>query len=155
MVCIIYDVRFHAAKPRTSRWDYVEQHNVLLPDEYDIIHHDLEPYYGISPRDFRALESEQEAHPDSWTMGKAGSHGVMLVNMSLHEHSMQMHLSVAYEMLDTLKPVQDHLPHFRAVFNPHDNPYIVSSHDFKEQARAAAREGACTLLSTDSHKLSK
>jgi hypothetical protein len=119
---------------------------VLLPDEYDMIHDDLEVFWGISPADFRALEFETEGHQDSWTMGKTGPHGVMLVNMSLLDHSMQMHLSVAYELLDTFRPIQDHLPHFRAVFNPHDNPYIVTSHEFKERALEAAKAGKCTFL---------
>lgn len=105
-----------------------------------MIHHDLEPYWGISPLDLRALESEQETDAYTWTMGKADSKGVMLVNMTLAGPAMQMHLTVAYQLLDTLKPVEEHLPYFRAVFNPHDNPTTVASYDFKEQAKAAARD---------------
>jgi hypothetical protein len=124
------------------RSDYAEEHGVL-PDEYDTIHRDLEPYWGLSPADFRALESEQEAHADNWKMGKTGLHGVMLVNMTLAGPTTEMHLSVAHEILDTLKPIEAHLLHFSANFNPYDNPYITASDEFREQARTAVRDGTC------------
>lgn len=140
-----YRRRYGRAPPKgfDRWWDYVEAHDVILPDEYDIIHHDLEPYWAYSPDDIHAIQSRQEAHEDSWTMGTAGTHGVALVNMTLMPHSREMHLTAAEEMLDTLRPVQEHLQPFRAVFNPHDAPYVVASADFKEQAHAAIKAGKC------------
>jgi hypothetical protein len=116
---------------------------VLLPDEYDLIHHDLAHYWALSPDDFRALAARQEAHEDSWTMGTVGAHGVALVNMTLQPHSRGMHLAAAEEMLATLRPVQAHLPHFRAVFNPHDGPYVLASHDYMVQAHTAIKTRKC------------
>jgi hypothetical protein len=128
------------------RWDYIEEHNVQLPDEYDLITHDLEAFWGLSPTDLRALQSSLEGHPDSWTMGKTGAYGMMLVNMSLQDNGMSTHLAAAYEMLDTLRPVQDMLPGFRAVFNPHDSSWIGRSEEFQSMARRAVKAGKCVYL---------
>ncbi|KIM52545.1 hypothetical protein SCLCIDRAFT_60830, partial [Scleroderma citrinum Foug A] len=32
-------------------WDYIVEHNVQLPDEYDEIYYDLEPFWGVDPED--------------------------------------------------------------------------------------------------------
>jgi hypothetical protein len=124
----------------------VEEHNVQLPDEYDLINEDLEPYWAVSPKDLHKLESGLEEYTDTWTMGKSGVHGMMVLNMSLQASSTEMHLAAAYELIDTLKPVQEHMPHFRAVVNPHDNPRFVSSHQFKTMAKAAVNAGKCECL---------
>jgi hypothetical protein len=134
------------------RWDYVEEHNVQLPDEYDLISSDLEAFWGVSPTDLRALQSALEGHPDSWTMGKTGAYGIMLVNMSLLDNSMSTHLAAAYEMLDTLRPVQDMLPRFRAVFNPHDNPWIGKSEEFQALTRRAVEAGKCRYIPLSSSR---
>jgi hypothetical protein len=125
------------------RWDYVEEHNVLLPDEYDTITNDLELFWGISPQDMRDLETQLEGKQDTWTMGKTNYHGMMIVNMSLLDNTMKMHLDAAHLVLDTLRPVQDNLPHVRAVFSPHDTPDYSVSHEFRSLSRAAARAGKC------------
>lgn len=46
-------------------------------------------------------------------------------------------------MIDTLKPVEDLLPPFRAVFSPHDNPTMGSSWQWMEKARQAIKAGKC------------
>ena len=52
------------------RWDYVQANDVQLWDEYDQIYHDLEPFWGMEPRELIALHAEQKLQPDSYTLGK-------------------------------------------------------------------------------------
>ena len=52
------------------RWQYVIEHNVQLPDEYDQIHHDLEPFWGVAPADLLKTQEELEKKKDSYTLGK-------------------------------------------------------------------------------------
>lgn len=132
------------------RWDYVEANNVQLPDEYDQIWRDIEPFWAHRPQDLRALAYDAEGNSapwwDSFTIGKIGKHAIGLVNVSLHEEQLQAHLKSAYEMIDTLKPVEDQLPPFRAVFSPHDNPTQGISWQWMEQAKTAVKEGKCGFL---------
>jgi hypothetical protein len=116
---------------------------VQMPDEYDRIHDDLAPYWGLSPAAFRGLEHAHEAHQETYTLGRVGAHGVMVVNMSLPNQGMKGHLQGAYEIADTLAPVQEHLPPFRAVFSPHDNPTVGLSAEWRALALKAVREGRC------------
>jgi hypothetical protein len=116
---------------------------VQMPDEYDRIHEDLAPYWGLSPAAFRGLEQAHEAHEETFTLGRVGAHGVMVVNMSLPNNGMKGYLQGAYEIADTLAPVHEHLPPFRAVFSPHDNPTIGFSAEWRALALKAVREGRC------------
>lgn len=43
------------------RWEYVQQHRVLLPDEYDRIYHDIEPFWAIEPTELAKSQSQLEA----------------------------------------------------------------------------------------------
>lgn len=42
------------------RWAYVTKHKVQLPDEYDRIHDDLEPLWGVDPTVLRSLQAARE-----------------------------------------------------------------------------------------------
>ncbi len=44
LVCALCLARSRVAE--YPRWSYVTEHNVQLPDEYDQIHNDLEPFWG-------------------------------------------------------------------------------------------------------------
>jgi hypothetical protein len=126
-----------------NRWDYVEENNVQLPDEYDQIHRDLEIFWSLRPAQLRQIQLEREGEPDTFTVGKIGRHRLGIVNMTLIDNMMQMHLKAAYEMIDVLKPVEQLLPPFRAIFSPHDNPSLVLSWELKQEALQAIKEGRC------------
>jgi len=118
-------------------WRYVEEHNVQLPDEYDQIWRDLEPYWGFDPVDLRAIESDLESKVDCFTLGKAGSGPISIVNMSLREGEYGPPPS-AYDFLELLEPIEHLLPPFRAVFSPNDSPNRLTEYDIKALALEAA-----------------
>jgi hypothetical protein len=126
------------------RWRYVEKHNVQLPDEYDQIWRDLEPFWGIDPVDLRAIQSDLEAKSDCFTLGKTDSSPVSIVNISLREGQHEPAPSV-HDFIELLKPVENLLPPFRAVFSPNDSPNRLTDHDIKAMALQAVATKTCEL----------
>ncbi|KII83965.1 glycosyltransferase family 90 protein [Plicaturopsis crispa FD-325 SS-3] len=137
-----YERRYHRKPPLgfEAWWIYVEENNVQLPDEYDQIYRDLEPFWGMDPRDLQRLVAEREAHVDSYTIGKAAGSPIGFVNMTLPEdpEKRKALLSGAWGLLELLEDVQDFIPPFRAVFSPHDNPDLAIDYELKTMALEAA-----------------
>ncbi|KAF9450823.1 glycosyltransferase family 90 protein [Macrolepiota fuliginosa MF-IS2] len=117
-------------------WEYVEQHNVQLPDDYDQIWHDIEPFWGLDPADLQRVQSEQEGHSESYTIGKGVGEPIKIVNQSLSKPEL---MRASEGILSLLKPIEEHLPPFRAVMSPLDNPYAFFDYDVKQAALRAAR----------------
>lgn len=132
----------------TCRWRYAELHNVQLPDEYDQIWSDLEPFWGMDPVDLNRLQLQHEGHIDSFTLGKNEGESIKLLNVSVSDPSHwedKNLLRGAEDILDLLQDVQHHLPPFRAVVSPHDNPTLFSDFDSKSLALKAASKHSCKL----------
>lgn len=130
------------------RWTYVQQHDVELPDEYDQIYEDLEPFWGMDPRDLQRIQFEWEAHFDTYTIGKTKDGPMKLVNSSLaavQPGTFDLR-DGAYMIIDLLKDVEDKIPPFRAIFSPHDNPNLHTDWELRDQALQHAAAGTCTYL---------
>jgi hypothetical protein len=54
-----------------SRWKYVDDNNVQLPDEYDFLHRNLEIFWGVSPSILEQRRSEWATSPGTFSIGKA------------------------------------------------------------------------------------
>lgn len=128
------------------RWRYVEENNVQLPDEYDQIYEDLEPYWGMDPNDLQDIVREWEAHEDSYTIGKAMDGLIGLANYSLgpgNDH-IQKEITIGVSHItDLLEDVEEFIPPFRAVFSPHDNPNLHTDFELRSQALRHAAAGTC------------
>ena len=48
------------------RWDYAMKHGVQLPDEYDGIHDNLEPFWAIHPQVLRDSEEIWEREKEQY-----------------------------------------------------------------------------------------
>ncbi|KAG6887518.1 hypothetical protein C0995_014656 [Termitomyces sp. Mi166 len=131
------------------RWEYVQEHNVQLPDEYDQIYEDLEPFWGMDPRDLQRLQFEWEGHSDSYTIGKTDDGPIMIVNYSLPDvrPSTFDFTDGAYQIMELLEDVEDKIPPFRATFSPHDNPNLPTDWELRSQAIKHAAAGTCMRLS--------
>lgn len=128
------------------RWDYVEKYQIQLPDEYDQIFKDLEPFWGIDPKDLQVIQREWEAHSDTFTVGKdAMKESIGLKNFSNPQNDGGPNglAKGAYQIAELLKEVEGSIPPFRAVFSPHDSPNLSTDFELKQQALKAAEEGTC------------
>lgn len=147
-----YIRRYRRAPPKgfDAWWRYAELHNVQLPDEYDQIWSDLEPFWGMDPVDLNRLQLQHEGHIDSFTLGKNEGESIKLLNVSVSDPSHwedKNLLRGAEDILDLLQDVQHHLPPFRAVVSPHDNPTLFSDFDSKSLALKAASKHSYLNLS--------
>lgn len=130
------------------RWQYVQRNNVQLPDEYDQIYHDLEPFWGVDPLDLQAVQSEMEKKEWSYTVGKVTDGPIDIVYETLpKERRTELHQR-ASEVVDLLKDVQIFIPPFRAVFSPWDNPDLLSDYQTRATAIDAASARTCTYQSS-------
>src|ERR1700761_406911 len=98
-----------------QRWNYVQKHNVRLPDEYDLIDHQLAPFWGLSPVILASLQRVMETEALS-----TGNYFILVNNASgLHaEYARDAHLQPRIgELLKFLGELDEwrHVPPFRAV----------------------------------------
>ncbi|KAG2351992.1 glycosyl transferase family 90-domain-containing protein [Suillus spraguei] len=136
-----YKRRYHRLPPIHFEkwWDYVVAHNVQLPDEYDEIYHDLEPFWGIDPLDFQKTREELEAKEHTVVIAKTDEGPfIEVVDYHLPHDDVQRLLGGIEHVLELLQGVEDFLPPFRAVFSPHDNPSMLSDYGVKSMALEAA-----------------
>ncbi|RDB16600.1 Beta-1,2-xylosyltransferase 1 [Hypsizygus marmoreus] len=135
-----YKRRYRRPPPRgfDQWWRYAMKHNVQLPDEYDTIYHDLEPFWGIEPKDLLAIRDELELKKDSFTVGQTDSNGVGVVNYAFNEGTYKQLIKGSEKIVDLLKDVEEFLPSFRAVISPHDAPNRLSDYGVKSAALEAA-----------------
>ncbi|KAH7912619.1 glycosyl transferase family 90-domain-containing protein [Hygrophoropsis aurantiaca] len=120
-------------------WNYVTEHNVQLPDEYDDIYRDLEPFWGIHPEDLRRTQAELETRTDVVTVEKvASAPQINLVNTSLPADRYDELLQTIYNIIDLMGDIEHQLLPFRATFSPHDNPSMLSDYRIKSMALEAA-----------------
>ncbi|KAL0959266.1 hypothetical protein HGRIS_014536 [Hohenbuehelia grisea] len=147
-----YKRRYKRPPPRgfDKWWKYAQEHNVQLPDEYDQIHRDLEPFWGVNPIELQHIQRDWEASLETYTIGKEGG-PLSVLNSSFPSHFTQQHrdrlMGGAYEFIDLLKDIGEHLPPFRAVFSPHDNPNHLIDFELMSSALAAAEDGGFVDLS--------
>lgn len=110
----------------------------------------MEPFWGIDPSDLQRLQAVQEAHSDSFTLGKDELSGVKIVNTSFSDPANweEKHLlRGAQDLVNLLRSIEHLLPPFRAVFSPHDNPNLLSDYGAKKMALDAAAKRSCECQS--------
>ncbi|KAJ7601127.1 glycosyl transferase family 90-domain-containing protein [Mycena floridula] len=137
-----YQRRYKRDPPKgfDSWWNYVKLHNVQLPDDYDSIHDDLEPFWGLQPNDLIQSLSEQESRTDhdSYTIAKNDTTRVGVVHTSFAPGKYEDLISGSVRIVDLLRDVDEFLPSFRAVFSPHDVPMRLSDYNVKKAHLNAA-----------------
>lgn len=125
-----------------GRWNYVQEHKVMLPDEYDQIWRDLEPFWAMEPSDLQKLVEDEQAEVETYTIGRDNmTSPVALVNYTFAdpEHWKEKNaLRGADDIVELLKDVQQHLPPFRAVISPMDNPMLLADARTRGQLLTAA-----------------
>ncbi|KAG8710312.1 Glycosyltransferase Family 90 domain containing protein [Ceratobasidium sp. 423] len=118
-------------------WDYATAHNVQLPDEYDTIFHDLEPFWGIAPHVLRETQRGWEKQDGTYTL--ASENGKISVGVHTLGKSVDELLPRANEQVRLLSEVARWLPDFRATFTAHDGPYQFINWELKSSALKAAK----------------
>ncbi|KAG6809034.1 hypothetical protein H0H92_001866 [Tricholoma furcatifolium] len=122
-------------------WDFAQEMEDQLPDEYDSIHRALEPFWGIDPLDLARIQATQETRPDTFTLAKNATHDTNLIwtSFSNPERWEENRLLHGYdEIRKFLDPVEPALRPFRAVFSPHPEPSLMSDYHVRKAFLDAA-----------------
>ena len=125
-----------------ARWAYVVRHDVHLPDEYNEIYEDMEPFWGIDPRELANTQSMLENKPGLVTIAKTKT-SVEIVRSTIPEADAPL-LKVVNKVLALLDDVAPELPPFRFSLSPHDRPDMLSDWRIEQIAREAAANGTST-----------
>ncbi|EDQ99870.1 uncharacterized protein LACBIDRAFT_295861 [Laccaria bicolor S238N-H82] len=136
-----YRRRYSRAPPKGFElwWDYVQKHNVQLPDEYDQMHNDLEPFWGLEPPDLFEIQKELEKKKDSYTLGKTKQNDpVSVLTYAFDEGRYDQLIYGSVNIVKLFREIQDFLPPFRATFSPHDGPNRLSDYAVKLATLEAA-----------------
>ncbi|KAH0581650.1 hypothetical protein H2248_011347 [Termitomyces sp. 'cryptogamus'] len=125
-------------------WDFAQEMEDRLPDEYDSISRELEPFWGMDPVDLAKIQAELETRVDTFTILKTSTNDTNLVATSFSDPENWERndlLRGLKETLDLLDPVEPALRPFRAVFSPYPEPRLLSDYNVKKTFLDAAAAG--------------
>ncbi|KAF8882096.1 glycosyl transferase family 90-domain-containing protein [Infundibulicybe gibba] len=147
-----YKRRYSRLPPRgfDKWWEYAQHHNVQLPDEYDQIWRDLEPFWGVNPLDLEDNLVQQEGG-NFYIIGKDEDSGITLLRpepSDIPAWEEKNYIRGAYEIMDLLRTIQDDLPPFRALISSFDNPSLLNDYTIKSLAIAAATKRSYVNITT-------
>ncbi|KAF5367754.1 hypothetical protein D9758_009860 [Tetrapyrgos nigripes] len=137
---IEYERRYNRPPPVNfdKWWNYIQKHEVLLPDEYDQIHEDLEHYWGVDPVELaeEALRKEKVVGVDTYTFGKTTwDEGLEFLNWSLPGQE-----GTQYDMMQGGWWMMDMLEGYGPAWAEDDDHVPKSKRDEKASAAEAKEE---------------
>lgn len=122
-------------------WDFVVKHDIQLPDEYDEIYNDIEPYWGLDPADVAKSIEEAEMRDSMFTLAKTSSnHGLEIV-YSTFAGTDDSFRERTTAIIDLTREFGSDLPPMRIPFYPHDTPTMHTDWRIKQMALDAAKRG--------------
>ncbi|KAG9311109.1 glycosyl transferase family 90-domain-containing protein [Chiua virens] len=145
-----YRRRYRRAPPLgfDKWWEYVVKHRVQLPDEYDEIHHDLEPFWGIDPSELARTQKELEIQGGVVTVEKTKDNPQFKVINTTLTPERQYLIRGINNILGLIRDVELDMPPVRLTVSPFDNPAMMSDWQIRSMALEAAANGT-TLKRSD------
>ena len=123
------------------------KHDVQLPDEYDAIFTNLEPFWAIDPQVFRKSVEKGEREKGQYyiVFGKQSTTSPIeiLQNLMPPVDKRPVFSSRIQKIIDWVQEFSEFLPEFRALMSPHDNPGNLWDWKVKVRAFEAAANGTC------------
>ncbi|GFZ43509.1 hypothetical protein JCM24511_01229 [Saitozyma sp. JCM 24511] len=165
-----YRRRYGRAPPKgfDRWWAYVEANDVQLPDEYDQIYKDLDPFYALPPRTIQALVTEAASRGGMYTVYCPGVSALPksddeevdpeatectydINTAGLHEGAQRIARERAEGQISLLEDIRDQLEEVEAVFYSEDVPWQFVGHEYKGALEDAAAVGE--YLNVEEHDL--
>lgn len=118
------------------------RHHILLPDEYDEIFEDIEPFMGINPQDLARNQQELEMRDGVVTVEKTDAQPRLeIVHSTLPKDRERELQDTIRNIIAVVREVEHDLPPLRITFSPYDNPDMLSDWQIKTMALEAAANG--------------
>ncbi|KPV74647.1 glycosyltransferase family 90 protein [Rhodotorula graminis WP1] len=132
-----YRRRYKRNPPRgfDKWWAYAKANRVILVDEYDQIHRDLEPFWALEPQDLahrvRVMQERDETFTIQVTDGKVAEVGE------------QAFLRRAKDLGDLIRRFSDYVPDVNLTFTRHDQPACQLDYYHRDRMVELAQLGEC------------
>ncbi|KZO90801.1 glycosyltransferase family 90 protein [Calocera viscosa TUFC12733] len=145
-----YRRRYGRAPPRGfgAWWAYVERHGVQLPDEYDQIARDLEPFWGVGPKEARAMQGAARGRGGTYTLVSSREGKIALGSARLEKGEEEARgLERARAQLELIRgEIVKATGEWEATFNAGDTPRELVSWEMDNDRRWKAKAGQGTFL---------
>ncbi|KAG6845002.1 hypothetical protein H0H87_001774 [Tephrocybe sp. NHM501043] len=131
-------------------WDFAQEMESQLPDEYDTIHRELEPFWGMDPNDLVEIQAALETKIDAFTILKNATHDTHLITTAFSDPEKWEQndlLRGLNEIISLLDPIEPALQPFRAVFSTYPEPTMLSDYHVKNAFLDAASAKKSPLFS--------
>ncbi|BGP55771.1 hypothetical protein JCM8202v2_003378 [Rhodotorula sphaerocarpa] len=111
-----YRRRYKRHPPRgfDQWWEYARANRVILTDEYDQIHHDLEPFWALDPGDLMHRVLVMQEREETFT--------IKVTDGVVEETGEQAFLRRAQDLGDLIDRFAAHVPDVNLTFTRHDQP---------------------------------
>ncbi|KIY50152.1 hypothetical protein FISHEDRAFT_39466 [Fistulina hepatica ATCC 64428] len=141
-----YRRRYGRAPPKGFDiwWHFVQEKEVLLPDEYDQIMLDLEPFFGYEPHELRSIRDNlPNVLPPAavYTVGKTREGTLSILDATTLEPNPQGSAYGSIQVVTMLKAIEHLLPEFHIHVFAQDRPTAHTDYVVKEALLAAVRSG--------------
>lgn len=146
-LCVPFAHRVPSPPPR---WDFVVAHQIQLPDEYDQIYKDIEPFWGVDPIQLQRLETSHEDDEHLHVVEKKEGERKVVISridgMDTDTLNVDNIPKPALDIITLVESIQEYLPPFRALFSSLDNPLLTANSKLREELLASAANDTCTYL---------
>lgn len=111
-----YRRRYKRNPPRgfDKWWEYARANRIVLTDEYDQIHHDLEPFWALEPNDLMHRVLVMQDREETFT--------IKVTDGVVEETGEQAFLRRAKDLGDLIERFSAHVPDVNLTFTRHDQP---------------------------------
>ncbi|GAA5873960.1 hypothetical protein JCM8547_001588 [Rhodosporidiobolus lusitaniae] len=130
-----YRRRYKRNPPRGFEkwWAYAKQNRVILVDEYDQIHRDLEPFWALEPQDLHHRVQVMQDREESFT--------IKVKEGKTTEEGEQAFLRRAKDLSDLVARFSEYVPDVNLTFTRHDQPACQLDYAVKERMMELAQTG--------------
>ncbi|WOO80670.1 Beta-1,2-xylosyltransferase 1 [Vanrija pseudolonga] len=141
----VYEERWGRPPPKgfDDWWRFAEQHEVMLPDEYDAIMESLMPFYGLPIGTLKEREEDAEKVVETFTLiigpNDKGEQSVELQwNDDYARDTWWASRGRAESQIELMEPFLHMLPKMRTTFSIHDQPTILLDYQRNQELLKAA-----------------
>ena len=114
--------------------------NVQLPDEYDQIHRDVQPFHALSPRDLQKRIETASKRSDTYTIEVR--HGTVRTSAS-YDNSINGADERLSGQTELIAPIAQYLGDLKVVYSVHDTPAILLSWGHRSELLEHIEEDEC------------
>ena len=112
--------------PGFDKWyEYAQSQNSSIIDNYDQIHDDLLPFWGLTPAYIREQTQESLANPWNEVCGISIRNGVA----TIMPNELPTHAWMLQGIIDMMEPFLQHLPDMDLAFNMNDEARVAIPYD--------------------------